>query len=156
MNAHRAFGSRKTHGQMASGSDRGWLCTMASSEALSTSEWPRQQTNVLIELMQLHPCLWQVKSTEYRDRDKKRNALQSIRNQLNSNVTEDIISRKIVTLRGQYRREMRSLLQSSRSGAGSDDLYVPKLWCFSSLKFLGDGDEPRPSKTNIAEQRKVR
>ena len=137
-------------------SDRGWLCTMASSESISASEWPRQQTNVLIEIMQLHLCLRQVKSTEYRDTDKKRTALQSIKNQLNSNVTDDIISRKIVTLRGQYRREMRLLLQSSRSGAGTDDLYVPKRWCFSLLKFLGDGGEPRPSKINIAEQRKVR
>lgn len=50
------------------------------------------------------------------------------------------IKNKIHTLRSQFRKDIRNIKQSSKSGSGSDDIYHPKLWCFDDLQFLQDGD----------------
>lgn len=36
---------------------------------------------------------------------------------------------------------------SERSGAGSDDVHVPKLWYFDLLQFLEEQEVPRESTT---------
>ena len=64
-------------------------------------------------------------------------------------ITTGDIKRKIETLRNQHRREMRLVENSRKSGAGIDDLYIPRLWCFNELSFLNDGDTVRPSLSNI-------
>ena len=46
---------------------------------------------------------------------------------------------KLESMPSQYRRELRKL-EKSKSGAGTDDIYTPTLWCFDGLCFLGDGD----------------
>ena len=38
---------------------------------------------------------------------------------------------------------------SQKSGAGTDDLYFPRLWCYDALAFLGDEDTPRDSTSNL-------
>ena len=61
---------------------------------------------------------------------------------MNSKETEDDILKKLHTSRSQFRKEVKDLTKSRKSGAGTDDLYVPKLWCFTALAFLADGDIP--------------
>ena len=40
---------------------------------------------------------------------------------------------------------------SQKSGAGTDDLYLPRLWCYHTLAFLSDGDKPPDSTSNLDE-----
>ncbi|KAK8371872.1 hypothetical protein O3P69_011859 [Scylla paramamosain] len=44
---------------------------------------------------------------------------------------------------------MRQIENSRKSGAGTDDVYSPKLWCFDELSFLNDGGITRTSQSNI-------
>ena len=53
------------------------------------------------------------------------------------------IKAKIGSLRSTFLRELKKIESSKRSGAAADDVYVPKLWYFSSLMFLKDQTEPR-------------
>ena len=40
---------------------------------------------------------------------------------------------------------------SQKPGAGTDDLYLPRLWCYDALAFFGDGDTPPDSTSNLDE-----
>ena len=64
---------------------------------------------------------------------------------INGIIPPEIIMKKLHTLRGQYRREMKEMKTLQKSGAGTDDLYLPRLWCYDALAFLGDGDTPLDS-----------
>ena len=89
---------------------------------------------------------------EYRNRDKKATALQKIAEHMNNGgelFSAKDIKKKIDTLRNQHRRERRQFQKSVKSGTGADDVYIPRLWCYDALSFLNDGDDPRPSVTNI-------
>ena len=44
---------------------------------------------------------------------------------------------------------MRLVEKSRKSGAGIDEFYIPRLWCFDNLSFLNDGDTIRPSLSKI-------
>jgi len=46
--------------------------------------------------------------------------------------------KKINTLRSTYRRELKKVLASKKSGAGVEDIYVPSVWHFEDLGFLFD------------------
>ena len=60
------------------------------------------------------------------------------------------ITKKLHTLKTQFNREMSAIKASQKSGAGTEDLYSPKLWCFDTLRFLADG-EARASTSNLDE-----
>ncbi|KAK3880445.1 hypothetical protein Pcinc_015047 [Petrolisthes cinctipes] len=59
--------------------------------------------------------------------------------------------KKLHTLRSQFRREVKTVKASQRSGVGTDVVYIPKLWCYNSLSFLGDGDILRDSTSTLDE-----
>ena len=40
---------------------------------------------------------------------------------------------------------------SQKSGAGADHLYLPRLWCYHTFTFLGHGDTPPDSFSNLDE-----
>ena len=59
------------------------------------------------------------------------------------------IMKKIHTLKSQFQREVSAVKASQKSGAGADDVYTPKLWCYEELSFLADGDVIRESTSNL-------
>ncbi|XP_042237253.1 uncharacterized protein LOC121876281 isoform X2 [Homarus americanus] len=130
---------------------------MSSPPSTYTTEpanlhWSRQDTVRLIDLYRHYPCLWNVKSDMYKDRDKRAAALKGIAEEImkiTASITTRDIKRKIETLRNQYRREMRLVHKSQKLGAGTDEIYRPKLWCFNDLSFLNDSDTIRASVSNM-------
>ncbi|CAH0549566.1 unnamed protein product [Brassicogethes aeneus] len=52
---------------------------------------------------------------------------------------------KLQNLRTAFRKELRRVEESKRSGAGYDDIYVPKLWYYDLLLFTCDDVLPRAS-----------
>ena len=61
-----------------------------------TLPWSKEQTMMLIELYRNHPCLWNVKLTDYRDRDKRAAALKSLAEEMKEerNLTTNELKRK--------------------------------------------------------------
>lgn len=117
--------------------------------APSTSAyWSRQDTITLIDIYRSHECLWNVRSFDYRNRDKRAAAIRDIAQTISRSVNE--VKKKLESLRNQHRRELRLMCTSKKSGAGSDEIHTPKLWCFDILSFLNDGDSVRPAVSNMS------
>ncbi|CAK1601696.1 unnamed protein product [Parnassius mnemosyne] len=106
-----------------------------------------------IELYRNEPCLWQNKSKEYHDRERKSAAykvlLEKIK-EIDSTATIDTVKSKINTLRCTFKKEVLKVKSSQRSGSGKDDIYIPKLWYYDLLQFLTDQEVPRSSRSNIS------
>ena len=128
------------------------MAAQDNSSEPPTIFWSKALTSTLIGLYRKNPCLWNVKLNSYKNRDKRITALMAIAAEMRehgTSVTTDDIKKKIDTLRNQFRRESKKVKHSQKSGAGSEDIYVPKLWCFYDLIFLHDSDSPRPSLSNL-------
>lgn len=130
---------------------------MASSTSVKekSCHWDRKETLLLIDLYRQNPCLWNVKSDVYKDRNKRVAAINEITAGMNRSglsVTASEVRKKIESIRSQYRRELRKLGKSKKSGAGADDIYTPILWCFDDLCFLNDGDSMRESVSSMDSQ----
>uniref|UniRef100_A0A0P4VTV1 MADF domain-containing protein n=1 Tax=Scylla olivacea TaxID=85551 RepID=A0A0P4VTV1_SCYOL len=117
-------------------------------------EWTRANTQHFIELLKEHPSVWNIKSKQYKMRNVRSASLETIKSDLsnfaNCTLRVEDITKKLHTLKTQFNREMSAIKASQKSGAGTDDIYTPKLWCFDELRFLADG-EPRPSMSNLDE-----
>ena len=61
----------------------------------------------------------------------------------------DDITKKWKNLRTIYTRECGKVKPKEKSGAGVDDLYVPKWVFFPKLEFLKDHVTPRTSVSNL-------
>lgn len=106
-----------------------------------------------LDLYRSFPCLWQIKSKEYSDRNKKAQAYAALIEkckELDPQANKDFVTKKINSFRTVYRKECAKIKASMRSGAGTDEVYKPSLWYFDLLAFLSDADqEPRKSVSNL-------
>ncbi|XP_017462266.1 PREDICTED: uncharacterized protein LOC108355626 [Rhagoletis zephyria] len=119
-------------------------------------EWSRENSKKLINLLVQQECLWDVSSPTYHDRVKRENAFKSILNKMKQNLDNIRISdikNKILSLRSQYRKELRAINASRRSGVGNEDIRHPKLWCFDELDFLRPSIYIRQSTYNIPKRK---
>lgn len=105
-----------------------------------------------IELYKSHPCLWKTKSKDYMNRNKKNDAYKILVEkwkEAEKTATKEMVKTKINSLRSGFRRETKKIVESKRSGAGQDDIYIPHLWYYDLLLFLKDQDMPRSSVSNV-------
>lgn len=68
--------------------------------------------------------------------------LLPILRKLKPNATLEDIKKKINAIRSNYRRELKKIISSKRSGAGTDEIYAPKIWYFPYLHFLRKLEQP--------------
>ncbi|CAH0563126.1 unnamed protein product [Brassicogethes aeneus] len=105
-----------------------------------------------IKLYKSFPCLWKVKSQEYSDRNAKSQAYDILIEKMQTvhpEANRDTVVKKINSLRTTYRKELKRVLDSERSGAGEEDIYVPHLWYYELMNFIRDQEIPRNTKLNI-------
>lgn len=50
-----------------------------------------------------------------------------------------------------FRKEMKKVLESKRSGASQDEIYNPTLWYYDLLLFTKDQELPTDSLSNLGE-----
>lgn len=62
-----------------------------------------------------------------------------------SDANREMVVKKINTFRTTYRKELKKVEMSEKSGAGTDDVYEPTLWYYHILSFLKDQEESAPS-----------
>ena len=117
-------------------------------------EWTCWNTQQFIDLIREHPCLWQVRNTNYENKTVMSVSLNTLTKQftspINCVITSEMIMKKLHTLRGQYRREVEEMKTLQKSGASTDHLYLSILWCYA-LAFLSDGDTTWDSTSNLDE-----
>ncbi|XP_054259572.1 uncharacterized protein LOC128984291 [Macrosteles quadrilineatus] len=105
-----------------------------------------------IEMYQSLPCLWQVSSKDYSNNIAKRNAYDQMTQlciKVNPNANVDWVKKKIKSIRTVFRKEVKKVEGSKKSGAGVDSIYVPKLWYYDKLMFTLDETVPRQSLSSI-------
>ena len=62
------------------------------------------------------------------------------------------VKKKVDSIRASFRKELRRVRDSKRSGLSADDVYKPTLWYFGLLLFTAGQDIPRRSKSNLEEE----
>ncbi|MCL4130342.1 UNVERIFIED_CONTAM: hypothetical protein GTU68_064100 [Idotea baltica] len=121
---------------------------------LTTSDKERQFWTEFIEIYKENPCLWKIKSKEYSDRVKKNAAYDLLVEKLkekDANATRELVTKKINNMRSSFRKECKKVSSSMKSGAGSDDVYIPNLWYYDLLVFLKNQEIPRTSVSSMEE-----
>ncbi|KAL1493968.1 hypothetical protein ABEB36_009647 [Hypothenemus hampei] len=111
------------------------------------------------ELYKEQECLWKIKLPSYHDKNARKRAMgilvakfQEVKNDAN----ENFVKKKINNFRTSYKRELKLVKNSSKSDAGSEEIYKPKLWYFELLSFLGDQDLPRTPVSNMFDEEEIR
>ncbi|XP_072941223.1 uncharacterized protein [Epargyreus clarus] len=91
----------------------------------------------LVETYQDYPCLWNVTSDLYKNRDARESAYKEIWETLNiPGLSIKDIPKKIKNLRSSYYQEIKRIEKSIRSGA-QDSVYKPKVsWFTTADEFL--------------------
>ncbi|CAH1969572.1 unnamed protein product [Acanthoscelides obtectus] len=109
-------------------------------------KWDKESTLKLIEMYEAHPELWNCILKEYRDRDKKAQAIKNI-DQLKT--TEAEVGRKWHNLRCQMNSEIRKI-KKTKSGDGTDDRLWKSKWEFyDALQFMMGYSGSTKSTTNF-------
>ncbi|XP_050301234.1 uncharacterized protein LOC126739530 [Anthonomus grandis grandis] len=98
------------------------------------------------------PELWNITLRQYSDRDKKRRgyeALLQIYVRLKAQATIEYIKKQINTLRSNYRKQLKKIKDSKRTGSSAESVYEPSLWIFYELQFLADVQIPEKGRSSI-------
>ncbi|CAG2054980.1 unnamed protein product [Timema podura] len=100
------------------------------------------------------PCLWR--------ESKVKNIVTAMLNHRHTTIIEkrkivdpeaagDTVVKKINTLRTAYRKELKKVVDSEKSDAGEEDIYVPHLWYYELMNFIRDQEISRESRSNLNE-----
>lgn len=100
-------------------------------------EWTRDKTLELLREYQQRRVLWDWNARGYRDRAKRKRAIQELAQILSCNTLE--VEKKITNLKCQYSREMHKIQNSRDTATRPDDVYVSKWFAFKAMQFLQFG-----------------
>ncbi|KAJ8882659.1 hypothetical protein PR048_014471 [Dryococelus australis] len=103
------------------------------------------QLCAFIELYGMLPELWNPANPSYLYKHKKYVALDKllvVYKEIKPAATRDDVRKKLNSLRTNFRKELKKIESSKRSGSGSDDVYKPNLWVFHALTFLHTYEQP--------------
>lgn len=98
----------------------------------------------LIDIYRSNPCLWKIKSKNYANRlmrDKAYSSLLEYFKSVDESASIDTVKNKLNNLRSSFRKELKKVNKSKKSGTGSEDVYTPTLWYFKLLLFTSDQEE---------------
>ncbi|KAG8229776.1 hypothetical protein J437_LFUL005857 [Ladona fulva] len=111
----------------------------------------RKFVKEFISIYRSNPCLWKIKSKDYRDRNKKSVAYEELRIKLleiDPEATKERVLKKINCLRTCFKKELKKVQESKKSGV-AEDIYKPSLWYYEELMFLSDQELPSKDISNI-------
>lgn len=101
---------------------------------MSNSKFTEAQTAKLVDLYIEHECLWNLTSVTYRNKNMRQAAEKEIIEKFGMNgfgLAE--LKQKIKNLRCTYNQECLKIKKSKKSGAGTEDLYVPTIKWFQAF-----------------------
>lgn len=124
----------------------------------STKENERKFILECIDVYRELPCLWKITSADYSNRSKKEAAYSTLLSKYQEryeNATKEDVKRKFNSLRTNFRKELKKISQSEKSGAGTDDVYETSLWYYDAMIFLQDQEMPESSRTSLSNASEV-
>lgn len=96
--------------------------------------WSEAETVKFVEMYRENECLWNIMSSNYRNRDMKGAAYDMIIKGMGKEgfgVAE--VKQKIKNLRCTYNQEVLKIKRSKKSGSGSADVYQPSIKWFAVM-----------------------
>ncbi|KAK9719369.1 Alcohol dehydrogenase transcription factor Myb/SANT-like [Popillia japonica] len=110
-----------------------------------SNESEREVLRNFIEQYENFPELWNASHPHYMNKNKRNLALEKMLESykaIKPNATREDVRKKINSLRTNYRKEVKKIIKSKRSGIGTDNVYEPSSWVFHCLKFLKVTETP--------------
>lgn len=89
-----------------------------------------------VELYREEECLWNASISSYKNKSMRDSSLQKICAELNTigiQMTVNEVKNKIKNLRATYCQMLSKIEKSTRSGAGANEEYKPKLSWFEEM-----------------------
>ncbi|XP_073419487.1 uncharacterized protein [Dendrobates tinctorius] len=112
-----------------------------------------------IDMYRSFPCLWNVKISDYSNKQKRLKAYESMVNLCRSvcpSANIQFVKHKIANLRTVFKKEFNKVQVSRKTATSADDVYVPRLWYFDLLKFTIGQDSPIEGSSNSGESQEYR
>lgn len=113
-----------------------------NSPKMTSLDWKRSATEVLLKLYKEHPILYNMRHPKYYNKSERQMALNTIIDLLEDHrpgtTTNDIL-KKIQTMRTQFGQEIGKVRRAQEKGGQ----YVPTVWWYSYLSFLRNHIKPR-------------
>ncbi|XP_077111406.1 uncharacterized protein LOC143767187 isoform X1 [Ranitomeya variabilis] len=112
-----------------------------------------------IDMYRSFPCLWNVKISDYSNKQKRLKAYESMVNLCRSvcpSANIQFVKHKIANLRTVFKKEFNKVQVSRKTATSADDVYVPRLWYFDLLKFTIGQDAPIEGSSNSGESQECR
>lgn len=110
--------------------------------------WSKELTTDFINKYRGYPCLWKIKSEEYKNRSLRDEAYRQIANFCKSRgfpeANREFVVRKIQSLRGSFRKEYKKYCKTSKK-------CFPSLWYYDLLLFTKDQDPTMDSVSDTEE-----
>lgn len=124
---------------------------------MSSAKRSEERTFILecIRLYRALPSLWKIKSDEYSNRNKKSQDYKILLHKYQEkypNATVDDIKKRFNALRTNFRKELRKIASSKKSGAGAEDVVESTLWYYEEMSFLREQEMPSDSINTIDEE----
>ena len=97
-----------------------------------------------IEVYRSLPALWDVKCKDYSNHAKKGEQYDVLIEKYRENYPDaekQEVVKKINSLRTNFRKELKRIRDTEKSGAGAEDV-EPTLWYFDEMKFLVTQETP--------------
>lgn len=106
-------------------------------------EWTDEKEDSLIDIWQQHPCLYDISSKSYSNRNEKQKATNEIAEKLCTTAVN--IAKRLTSLRTQYAR----LIKPLPSGSGTVVKTTRQKWILEKMDFLKPHVKKRDSLTNL-------
>uniref|UniRef100_A0A6P7GRR9 Uncharacterized protein LOC114345629 n=2 Tax=Diabrotica virgifera virgifera TaxID=50390 RepID=A0A6P7GRR9_DIAVI len=103
-------------------------------------EWNEENTQNLLEMYHERLVLWNSRLADYKDRNKRRDALLEI--SVSFGVEKEEIEKKIRYLLSHFAREVKKEKDSEKSGNGTVETYKSKWFAYKLMEFLKDKNKP--------------
>ncbi|KAJ8981612.1 hypothetical protein NQ317_011894 [Molorchus minor] len=124
-----------------------------------SGEWCRQNIRDFIDIYRSCPCLWKVKSPDYKDKYLKDAAYLELINfckvNVNRDANKDFVFKKIQNMRSAFRKESKKVAASKKSGAVGVEVYQPALWYYKNLIFTTEQEESTHDLANINDEESI-
>ncbi|XP_047506707.1 uncharacterized protein LOC125050715 [Pieris napi] len=111
--------------------------------ALQTNDQKHLKEFILV--LETLPEIWDSSNANIINKVKRANAyeqLLEIFRKIKPGATAKDVIAKINSLKSNYRKELKKITDSKRSGAAAENVYNPKSWVFHMLKFLNKNEKP--------------
>ncbi|XP_075070944.1 uncharacterized protein LOC142159944 [Mixophyes fleayi] len=108
-----------------------------------------------IDVYRSFPCLWNVKFSDYSNKQKRSKAYEKLVGLCKSvcpTANIQFVKHKIANLRTVFKKEFNKVQVSKKSAASVHDIYVPRLWYYDLLKFTIGQDIPRKSASSSSQE----